>query len=188
MKRALALILALVMTMALVACGGDKATTSTKPGTSSTPSTTTPGTSTTTPGTTTEQPAADPDAWKYGGTFIAASSNATTSLDPTDGGGSLGNSRWMHAIFEGFLMKSVEGVYYPRVCDFEESPDGKVVKLTLREGRYFSNGKEITIDDVWASLDRYAGQTTTANWDKYFKDCEIKREGSGKNTCYFRLK
>ena len=35
MKRTLALILALVMTMALVACGGDKTTTST-------PSTTTP--------------------------------------------------------------------------------------------------------------------------------------------------
>ena len=39
MKRILALILALVMTMALVACGGDKTTTST-------PSTTTPSTST----------------------------------------------------------------------------------------------------------------------------------------------
>ena len=44
MKRILALILALVMTMALVACGGDKATTST-------PSTSTPSTSTTTPST-----------------------------------------------------------------------------------------------------------------------------------------
>ena len=178
MKRALALILALVMTMALVACGGDKATTSTKPGTSSTPSTTTPGTSTTTPGTTTEQPAVDPDAWKYGGTFIAASSNATNSLDPNDGGGSLGNSRWMNAIFEGFLVKSVEGVYYPRVCTYEASPDGKVITITVRDDRYFSNGEKITIDDVWASLNRYAGQTTTANWDKYFKDCEIKREGN----------
>ena len=40
MKRTLALILALVMTMALVACGGDKPTTS-NPGTS-TPATSTP--------------------------------------------------------------------------------------------------------------------------------------------------
>ena len=50
MKRTLALILALVMTMALVACGGDKATTSTTPSTT-TPSTTTPTTPST--GTTT---------------------------------------------------------------------------------------------------------------------------------------
>ena len=52
MKRALALILALVMTMALVACGGDKTTTST-------PSTTTPGTST--PSTTEPSKPAEPE-------------------------------------------------------------------------------------------------------------------------------
>ena len=50
MKRALALILALVMTMALVACGGDKTTTST----------TTPSTSTTTPSTTEPSKPAEP--------------------------------------------------------------------------------------------------------------------------------
>ena len=179
MKKALALILALVMVMGLVACGGDKPTSTP----ADKPASSTPGTTPSTPSDPAkpaepEKPAEDPDAWKYGGTFIAASSNATSTQDPHDGAGSLGNSRWMNAIFEGFLMKGVDGVYYPRVCDFEESPDGKVVKLTVREGRYFSNGKEITIDDVWASLNRYAGQTTTANWDKYFKDCDIKVEGN----------
>lgn len=44
MRRALALILALVMTMALVACGGDKPTTSTDKPATSTPSTSTPAT------------------------------------------------------------------------------------------------------------------------------------------------
>ena len=93
MKRILALILALVMTMALVACGGDKATTSTttKPGTS----TTTPGTSTTTPGTTepgttTEKPAEDPDAWKYGGDLVIGTSNTWNTFDPQNCGGILG--------------------------------------------------------------------------------------------------
>jgi len=171
MKRTLALILALVMVMALVACGGDKPTSST-PTTPSNPTTSNPSTST--PGT--DKPAEDPDAWKYGGTFIAASSNATSTQDPHDGAGSLGNSRWMDSIYEGLLVRSVEGVYYPQVCTYEASPDGKVIKITLRE-RYFSNGDKITIEDVWASINRYAGNTATSTWDKYFKDCDIKREG-----------
>ena len=176
MKKALALILALVMVMGLVACGGDKPTSTPadKPA-SSTPSTPSDPAKPADPAQP-EKPAEDPDAWKYGGTFIAASSNATSTQDPHDGAGSLGNSRWMDSIYEGFLCKSVEGVYYPQVCDYEASADGKMVKLTLRE-RYFSNGEKITIDDVWASLNRYAGQTTTSNWDKYFKDCDIKVEG-----------
>ncbi|MBE6961804.1 MAG: hypothetical protein E7445_05045, partial [Ruminococcaceae bacterium] len=110
MKRTVALILALVMTMALVACGGDKPTSSTPtaPSNPTEPSNPTPSN----PSTST--PAEDPDAWKYGGTFIAASSNATSTQDPHDGAGSLGNSRWMDSIYEGFLCKSVEGVYYPQ--------------------------------------------------------------------------
>ena len=173
MKRIFALILALVMVMALVACGGDKPTsTPTAPSNPTEPSNPSDPAKPADP----EKPAEDPDAWKYGGTFIAGSSNATNSLDPHDGAGSLGNSRWMDSIYEGFLVRSVEGKYYPQVCDFEESPDGKVIKITLRE-RYFSNGEKITIEDVWASLNRYAGNTTTATWDKYFKDCDIKREG-----------
>jgi len=172
MKRTLALILALVMVMALVACGGDKPTSST-PTTPSNPTTSNPATPS---NPTTSTPAEDPDAWKYGGTFIAASSNATSTQDPHDGAGSLGNSRWMDSIYEGFLCKSVEGVYYPQVCTYEASPDGKVIKITLRE-RYFSNGDKITIEDVWASINRYAGNTATSTWDKYFKDCDIKREG-----------
>ena len=174
MKRIIALILALVMTMALVACGGDKPTSSTPTSTPSTPSKPTTSSTPSTPSTST--PAEDPDAWKYGGTFIAGSSNVTNSMDPHLDAGTLGNSRWMDSIYEGILTKSVEGVYYPQVCDYEASPDGKVVKITLRE-RYFSNGEKITIEDVWASINRYAGGSTTSTWDKYFKDCDIKRDG-----------
>jgi peptide/nickel transport system substrate-binding protein len=178
MKRLVALLLALVMVFALVACGGDKPTSTPadKPA-SSTPSTPSDPAKPADPAQP-EKPAEDPDAWKYGGTFIAASSNATSTMDPHAGGGSLGNSRWMNHIFEGLLEKSVEGVYYPQVCTYEASPDGKVIKLTLREDRYFSNGKKITMDDLWASIYRAAGDYTTATWDKYFKDCDIKVEGN----------
>ena len=174
MKRTLALILALVMLMALVACGGDKPTSST-PTTPSNPTEPSKPSDPAKPADP-EKPAEDPDAWKYGGTFIAASSNATSTQDPHDGAGSLGNSRWMSHIYESILCKSVEGVYYPQVCTYEESPDGKVISITLRE-RYFSNGEKITMDDVWASFNRYFGGTTTATWDKYLKDCDIKRDG-----------
>ena len=115
MRRMLALVLALVMTMALVACGGDKTTTST-PGTStpgtSTPSTTTPGT--TTPGTTTPsttepskpaEPVVDPDADKYGGDLKVVSSSAHTSFDPHQSDfGQVGNCTITMHIYESFRI------------------------------------------------------------------------------------
>ena len=173
MKRIFALILALVMTMALVACGGDKATTSTTPGTSSTPSTTTPGP--TTPGTTTEQPAVDPDAWKYGGELVMCSNNATNTMDAHEGIGSLGNGRWMYHIFEPMAAMGADGNIYPVICDFEQSDDGLMVKFTLREA-YFSNGDKVTMEDIWASIQRVAAAATTANWDKLWKGTSIEMD------------
>ena len=169
MKRTVALILALVMTMALVACGGDKPTTST-PGTS-TPATSTPAT----PDKPTE-PAVDPDAGKYGGELIMCSNNATSTVDPHENIGSLGNSRWMQHIFEPMAAMGADGKIYPVVCDYEEAPDGLTIKVTLRES-YFSNGDKVTIDDVWASIYRAAGNSTAATWDKLWKGTDIKIEG-----------
>jgi len=178
MRRILALLLALVMTMALVACGGDKPASSTP---TSTPGTSAPGTST--PGTSTPanpdkpaEPAVDPDADKYGGEFIMCSNNATSTMDAHDGISSLGNSRWMTHIFEPMAAMGADGKIYPVVCDFEQSDDGKMVKLTLRES-YFSNGDKVTMDDLWASIQRVAGSATTSTWDKLWKGTSIKIEG-----------
>ena len=192
MRRILALVLALVMTMALVACGGDKTTTST-PGTTTpgttTPSTTTPSTttpSTTTPSTTTPsttepskpaEPAVDPDADKYGGDLKVVSSSAHTSFDPHQSDfGQVGNCTITMHIYEGIGILDANGKKYGQIFDIEESADGLTVKCTLRE-RYFSNGKRITMDDVMASLNRAVALLTDSTFDSYWGDVTVKVEG-----------
>ena len=177
MKRALALILALVMTMALVACGGDKPTSSTP----SNPTTSTPGTtnpSTSTPGTDKPAEPADPDAWKYGGDLIIGTGNAWTSFDPhQQSQSSLGNKYMILHYAEGLVVKDINGKIYPRVCDVEESADGLTVKFTLRE-RYFSNGEKVTIEDVDASIRRAAALTTESSFKKIWDGAAYKVEGN----------
>ena len=167
MKRALALILALVMTMALVACGGDKPTSSTP----SNPTTSTPGTtnpSTSTPGTDKPAEPADPDAWKYGGDLVWGTGNAWTSFDPHQPSySSLGNKYMILHYTEGMCVKDINGKIYPQICDLEESADGLTIKFTLRD-RVFSNGEKVTIQDVDASIRRAAALLTEATFKKYF--------------------
>ena len=185
MKRTLALILALVMTMALVACGGDKPTSS-KPVTPDKPATSTPATpdKPTEPSKPTEpEKPVDPDAWKYGGDLILGTGNAWSVIDPHQTTGSVGDVLNAIHIFENLAVLDDNGKFYGRVMDIEESADGKTVKFTLRE-RYFSNGKKITIDDVVASLERAAALQTSSNWDKLWKGTSMKVEG---NTITFTM-
>ena len=171
MKRIIALILALVMTMALVACGGDKPTST--PSTPSTP---------TEPGkpadpSTPEKPA-DPDADKYGGDLIIGTSNAWTSFDPhQQSQSSLGNKYVILHYTEGMAVKDINGKNYAQICDLEESADGLTYKFTLRE-RYFSNGEKVTIEDVDASIRRGAALLTEATFKKYFEGTTYKVEGN----------
>ena len=186
MKRIVALILALVMTMALVACGGDKPTSST-PTNPSTPSNPTEPSKPADPSTpaTPDKPAEDPDAWKYGGDLIIGNSNTWTSFDPhQQTQSSLGNLLSIVHYAEGMAVKDINGKIYPQVCDLEESADGLTLKFTLRE-RYFSNGEKITIEDVDASIRRGAALMTEANFNKYFKETTYKVEG---NTVIFSTK
>ena len=179
MKRIIALILALVMTMALVACGGDKPTSSTpsnpsNPTQSSKPS----NPSTSTPGTDKPAEPADPDADKYGGDLIYATGNAWTSFDPhQQSQSSLGNLYSIVHYTEGMAVKDINGKIYPQVCDLEESADGLTIKFTLRE-RYFSNGEKVTIEDVDASIRRGAALMNETNFDKYFAETTYKVEGN----------
>ncbi len=181
MKRALALILALVMTMALVACGGDKPT-------SSTPTTTDPATSTPTttdPATSTpaEKPAEDPDAWKYGGDLIIGTGNQATIIDPHQNNGTLGNVYIALHVYESFGIQDHNGKFYGQVFDVEESADGLTVKCTLRD-RQFSNGDKITIEDAKASFERAAALQTETGYDEMWKDVTVTWEG---NTVTFTM-
>jgi len=178
MKRIIALILALVMTMALVACGGDKPTSTptnpsnpTEPSKPSNPSTSTPGT---------DKPAepADPDAWKYGGDLVWGTGNAWTSFDPHQPSySSLGNKYMILHYTEGMCIKDINGKIYPQICELEESADGLTIKFTLRD-RVFSNGEKVTIQDVDASIRRAAALLTEATFKKYFEGTTYKVEGN----------
>ena len=197
MKRTLALILALVMTMSLVACGGDKATTSTTtPGTS----TTTPSTGTTTPSTgTTTEPSkpAEPtltkseqlkkdNADKYGGNMISLLTGVCPTMDMhSTNSSSVQCSRWALHVWEHVVVADANGKIYPRICDYEVSPDGLTHTLTLRD-RHFSNGKKVTMDDIEASLRRYVAMnyTTQSGFDSRWKGTTWKIEG---DTLTFQL-
>lgn len=59
---------------------------------------------------------------------------------------------WTTAVFEGILSRDSEGNLQPGVCDFTLSEDQLTLTLTPRKGLKFHNGKEVSIDDIWASI------------------------------------
>ena len=180
MKRTIAFILALVMTLALVACGGDKPTSTpaisdpTKPATSDSAK---PATSDPAKPAEPEKPAEDPDAWKYGGDLIIGVGDTTwTCFDPAQRA-TAGDKYTILHYTEGMALKDINGKIYPQVCDVEESPDGKTIRFTLRE-RYFSNGEKITIEDVDASIRRAAAVVTETNFKKVWEGTTYKVDGN----------
>ena len=184
MKRIIALILALVMTMALVACGGDKPTSSTP----TDPSSPTQSSKPTEPGnpaasTPAEKPAEDPDAWKYGGDLVIGTANQPTIIDPHQNNGTLGNVYLALHVYESFGIQDHNGKFYGQVFDVEESADGLTVKCTLRD-RQFSNGDKITIEDARASFERAVALQTESGYDKVWKDVTVTWEG---NTVTFTM-
>ena len=193
MKRIVALILALVMTMALVSCGGDKPTSSTPSNpTTSNPTTSNPATST--PGT--DKPAEPTltkaeqlkkdNAEKYGGNMISLLTGVCPTMDMhSPNSSSVQCSRWALHVWEHVVVVDANGKIYPRICDYEVSPDGCTYTLTLRD-RHFSTGEKIEMEDIEASLRRYVAMnyTTQSGFDKRWKGTTWKIEG---DTLTFQL-
>ena len=133
MKRVLALILALVMTMALVACGGDK------------PSTSTPDSSTTKPSEVTP-PA--PDV-KYEEKVVIGQNAKTTTTVPQNQSNIA--HRMMFALTHNTLVGYVEKAkeLTPELAkSWTVSDDLKTWTFTLRDDVVFHNGEKFTSDDV----------------------------------------
>lgn len=64
-------------------------------------------------------------------------------------------------IFEGLLTTDSEGNIQPMLAEsWEQSDDAKEVTFKLREGILFHNGKEMTADDVVASMNRWIELST----------------------------
>ncbi len=50
------------------------------------------------------------------------------------------------------------------MTNWSVSDDGLTVKMTLRDGQYWSDGEPITMDDIMFTLEAYCDQFGTASW------------------------
>ena len=95
------------------------------------------------------------DADRYGGTFTAAVKSNPVMADPHL---STSTSTRIYAVhvFETLFTYDENYTVQPMLAsDWEVSADGLVWTIGLREGVLFHNGKEMTSEDVKASLDRF---------------------------------
>ncbi len=139
-KRILALVLALLMTAALCACGGSKSPEA--------------NAETAETGSTGEA--------VYGGEItVGISADLDTSLDPHVSSSSAGTREVLFNIFEGLVKPDTEGNLIPAIAeDYTVNETADVYTYTLREGVKFHNGDTVTVGDVVYSLSRAAGLET----------------------------
>ena len=139
-KRFLALVLAVLMTAALCACGGGKPET-----TPQTPSST---------GSSGEK--------TLGGEItVGIAADLDTSLDPHVSSSSAGTREVLFNIYEGLIKPDKNGNLIPAIAeDYTVNETADIYTYTLREGVRFHDGNTVTVGDVVYSLSRAAGLET----------------------------
>ncbi|MCR4805291.1 MAG: hypothetical protein K5981_06505 [Clostridia bacterium] len=149
---ALLLVAALCLTALLNGCTSKPATTE--------PATTEPAT---TEPATTEPAATEPEPENegpvYGGVLKVTINTDATSLDAMMTSSADNQVPATH-IFETALFPDAGGQIWPGVCDY--TFDGEVLTLTVRDGVTFHNGDPVTIDDVYASSQRWLANVKAA--------------------------
>lgn len=143
-KRLFALILAVLMTAALCACGGDKAPSAT-------------------PGSDTPTPSAGSTGEKLNGGEITVgiAADLDTSLDPHVSSSSAGTREVLFNIFEGLVKPNAQGDLIPAVAEsWSVNEAADEFTYVLRENVRFHNGQNVTVGDVVYSLSRAAGLET----------------------------
>ena len=139
-KRFLALVLAVLMTAALCACGGGKSQTVQA----------------------TDNPTGSAGEKAPGAELtVGIAADLDTSLDPHVSSSSAGTREVLFNIFEGLVKPDTDGNLLPAVAEavsVNETAD--VYTYTLREGVRFHNGNAVTVGDVVFSLSRAAGLET----------------------------
>ena len=139
-RKFLALALAGVMTLSLAACGGSSSSDSSSSSDTSSSSDSSSSDSTTTASS--------------GGTFTFGCNYFSEYLDPTVND----NSCWQGVrlgVTETLFAFDADGNVYENLCDSYETDDYITWVLHIREGVYFSNGKELTASEVVAAFDLY---------------------------------
>lgn len=93
----------------------------------------------------------------YGGSVVVGIQQDIDSLDPHKATAA-GTKEILFNIFEGLVKADKNGDLMNAIAsDYTVSEDGLVYTFTLREGVKFHNGNEVTAEDVKYSLDRASG-------------------------------
>lgn len=164
------LAISLVGSLVLTACGGK---------------TTAPSTDT---GSQTEQPntTAPASGPQKGGILKVATTGEPPGLDYMFNGASIARDIGNH-VWEGLTALDDSGQPQPMLAEkIDVSADGKLVSFTLRKGVLFHNGKELSSEDVVASVQRWLkiasfGKTLAVNVeavtakDKYLVEIGLKK-------------
>ena len=91
-------------------------------------------------------------------------------LDPTIRTAAIINYISMMNIFEGLTKLNEDGTYSPNLAkSWEVTPDGKTYTFHLLEGVRFSDGSDLTAEDVKWTFERNASPESTNNNKKYFE-------------------
>lgn len=92
---------------------------------------------------------------KYGGEITVALADAPPNLD-SDQGTSWETTAVTNHVYEGLFETNAEGEAVPYLAEsYEVSDDGKIYTIKLRQGVQFSDGEEMSSEDVKASLERW---------------------------------
>ncbi len=171
MKKTLAILLVLSMLLGLAACTSSTTTTTPEPATTEPAET---AETTPTPETTEPAAPARENEERYGGDIIMATNLIATSVDPHFCGTGNANLNWIKNLYEGPIVTGGDGKVYPLMCDYEYAEDGLSLKLTMKE-YYFSNGEQVDIEDVVASIERAGNRPSfqTKFWN-YVEDVKVE--------------
>ncbi len=156
---------AMVVAMALTACGGSQ--TSTDAGTSGTTEAEATGTAGTETTDTSESSAtvsvADPNA-TYKDTLNIAVAQQAPSLDLHKNSSLIARQMMDGTCWEKLVTLNSNGEAVPELCEsYEVSDDAKTITFYLRKGVKFHDGSEMTADDVVASMNRWINAFSTAS-------------------------